>query len=163
MKTPHPLLPTLLFQILTNLPTLHTPQYPHPPILVLLLCFFDWWVIEPHLTFLYDIMDLHMPSYRSLVLQRLYIVFYATRPLVPCTSTMHYVPLVLFSSTMIWHHTYKYTHFFQPFPLYGKNLKHPFLENFKNSTPTPHPLPLNLRVKYLTRRLKRLLYYCVML
>ena len=50
---------------------------------------------------------------------------------------MYYVPLVLFSSTMIWHHTYKYTHFFQPFPLYGKNLKPPFLENFKNSTPTP--------------------------
>ena len=140
MKTPHPLLPTLLFQILTNLPTLHTPQYPHPPILVLLLCFFDWWVIEPHLTFLYDIMDLHMPSYRSLVLQRLYIVFYATRPLVLCTSTMHYVPLVLFSSTMIWHHTYKYTFFPTLLSLWEKP-EAPFFGKFQKLNPNSPPPP----------------------
>ena len=29
------------------------------------------------------------------------------------------------------------TLFYQPLPIYGKNLKPPFFENFKNSNPSP--------------------------
>ena len=98
MKTPLCCLP-YLYQILSNL----------SPALFCCLVSLTEWVIMPHLMcyfLLHDIMDLHMSSLGTLVLQRFCGMFHATWH----QFTEFYHMTWFFAGTLIWHHKRKWWH-----------------------------------------------------
>ena len=98
MKTPLCCLP-YLYQILSNL----------SPALFCCLVSLTEWVIMPHLMcyfLVYDIMDLHMSSLGTLVLQRFCGMFHATWH----QFTEFYHMTWFFAGTLIWHHKRKWWH-----------------------------------------------------
>ena len=107
MKTP-PMLPSQLFEILSN--PIHFLVFSNPTPTVLSVVLFLWqneWSRHTWCAILLnDNMDLHMLSLGTLVPEGPWCVVYVTRRQVYWGLTHN----VVFTGTLIWYHTHKHTH-----------------------------------------------------